>query len=382
MNIYVVAVAILLLQRIHITVGDETVRDLSVAEDTVVVVGRVAHDGCEAGLCWDNTSCEWISRCDGVVGEECGQYNALCKKKTLRLNGETGTGTDSESESDSDSDSESESNKSCTADSDCSEETEYCAQGTCLTDGRCLSSSDCINPNNFRFQDIKCMGYQYCAFTSDTDTAGLDRVVDVDVTVLQSKSTSWVGVVVGHCTRKCGAFCEQKQQERTRCSVTGCSDDTITMMRSRCPGIVSCVVDYCDDNCTGIYFDASGSVLTDCTPLLPPPLQSTYDVMAKTNTNTEIDPSLQSVYDNLEEEINPKEFIIHDPSTIITVGDKQLIAVTGKEQAGGYTCGLETWWRKIKKNGKKFSNWKPGQCLFQTKPEWVGETRNDGAYWA
>jgi len=40
-------------------------------EDAAVVV-VVIKDGCGAGQCWDNSSCEWISLCD-VVGE-CGEY--------------------------------------------------------------------------------------------------------------------------------------------------------------------------------------------------------------------------------------------------------------------------------------------------------------------
>jgi len=39
----------------------------------------IVHDDCKAGLCWDNTSCEWISSCD-VVGE-CGEYNEFCVKQ-------------------------------------------------------------------------------------------------------------------------------------------------------------------------------------------------------------------------------------------------------------------------------------------------------------
>jgi len=44
-------------------------------------VGDVVNDGCEAGLCWDNTICEWISLCDIVVGEECGEYNEFCEEE-------------------------------------------------------------------------------------------------------------------------------------------------------------------------------------------------------------------------------------------------------------------------------------------------------------
>jgi len=43
-------------------------------------VGDVVNDGCEAGLCWDNTICAWISLCDIGVGEECGEYNEFCEE--------------------------------------------------------------------------------------------------------------------------------------------------------------------------------------------------------------------------------------------------------------------------------------------------------------
>lgn len=78
--------------------------------------------------------------------------------------------------------------------------------------------------------------------------------------------------------------------------------------------------------------------------------------------------------------VDPNDYTIHDPSRIITVGNKQMIAVTGKAQEDGYNCGLETWWRKKGDKG----NWKPGQCLFQKKPNWIREEApgNDGAFWA
>jgi len=93
-----------------------------------------------------------------------------------------------------------------------------------------------------------------------------------------------------------------------------------------------------------------------------------------------IDDSLFSVYESIYPGHDPSEYIIHDPSRIITYGDKQMIAVTGKAQEDGYNCGLETWWRKVGGKG----NWKPGQCLFRTKPSWASTQTptNDGAYWA
>ena len=91
------------------------------------------------------------------------------------------------------------------------------------------------------------------------------------------------------------------------------------------------------------------------------------------------DPPLKSIYDSMTIDIPSSDYVIHDPSQIITYGNHQLIAVTGKAQEDGYDCGLETWWRPLGASG-----WNPGQCLLQTKPDWVLEDcpGNDGAYWA
>jgi len=99
-----------------------------------------------------------------------------------------------------------------------------------------------------------------------------------------------------------------------------------------------------------------------------------------THVAGDTDASLLSVYDRMTIEIDPSDYTIHDPSQIVTIGTKQMIAVTGKAQEDGYDCGLETWWRNIGDRG----DWKPGQCLFRTKPSWVTEevSLNDGAFWA
>jgi len=88
------------------------------------------------------------------------------------------------------------------------------------------------------------------------------------------------------------------------------------------------------------------------------------------------DYSLKDMYKSLEWEY--PDFTIHDPSSIITVGNKQLIAVTGNAQEDGYDCGIETWYRRGK------GPWRPGQCLFRKKPSWVPieAPGNDGAFWA
>ena len=92
------------------------------------------------------------------------------------------------------------------------------------------------------------------------------------------------------------------------------------------------------------------------------------------------DSSLLSVYNGMTVDIDSSDYTIHDPSRIVTIGTKQMIAVTGKAQEDGYDCGLETWWRNVGDGG----NWEPGQCLFRTKPSWVAEeaSLNDGAFWA
>ena len=88
------------------------------------------------------------------------------------------------------------------------------------------------------------------------------------------------------------------------------------------------------------------------------------------------DPPLWKIYNTAG--VEPKEeWVIHDPSRIMRKGKKQMIATTGKAQEDGYDCGIETWWRKKQNKGK----WKPGQCLLQEKPSWVGEyTSNDGKF--
>lgn len=114
----------------------------------------------------------------------------------------------------------------CMGNSDCDSQTEYCAQGTCLENGRCSSDSDCKNPNHM-FADIKCFGYQYC---------------DAD----------------GFCDRECGVECPGGQRP-AQCNTTKC--DTTEL--SSCADAVSCSPDYCND-CSGDFYDEAGFVIEEC----------------------------------------------------------------------------------------------------------------------
>jgi arabinan endo-1,5-alpha-L-arabinosidase len=77
--------------------------------------------------------------------------------------------------------------------------------------------------------------------------------------------------------------------------------------------------------------------------------------------------------------LGPHNWTLHDPSRIVELDGWQMMAVTGKENAGGYGCGLELW--MLAPEGRR---WRPGQCLLSEKPAWVAEElpSNDGAYWA
>jgi len=93
------------------------------------------------------------------------------------------------------------------------------------------------------------------------------------------------------------------------------------------------------------------------------------------------DPDLSDVYANMNpvQYTGPQDWVIHDPSKIVATDGLLMIAVTGKAQEDGYTCGLETWYISADQ-----TDWQPGQCLFTSKPEWVAAElpANDGAYWA
>ena len=70
---------------------------------------------------------------------------------------------------------------------------------------------------------------------------------------------------------------------------------------------------------------------------------------------------------------------LHDPSAIVALDGWLLLAVTGKENTHGYTCGLELWYL-----APGYTTWRFGQCLLTDKPDWVDEEvpTNDGAFWA
>ncbi len=77
--------------------------------------------------------------------------------------------------------------------------------------------------------------------------------------------------------------------------------------------------------------------------------------------------------------LGPHNWSLHDPSRIVELDGWKMMAVTGKENADGYRCGLELW--RQAPGGRRF---RPGQCLLSEKPAWVDEElpTNDGAYWA
>lgn len=84
-------------------------------------------------------------------------------------------------------------------------------------------------------------------------------------------------------------------------------------------------------------------------------------------------------YQGLMRPIASDDWHLHDPSSIIELQGRQVVAVTGKENVDGYRCGLETWSREYQN-----APWKPDQCLFAEKPRWVVQELpdNDGAFWA
>ena len=89
--------------------------------------------------------------------------------------------------------------------------------------------------------------------------------------------------------------------------------------------------------------------------------------------------SLMKVFNSVDPSYSQELYGIHDPSRFIDNQDGQILVNTGKENAEGYNCGLETWRRDSAND-----NWKPDLCLVQEKPEWINEEMPEqgGAYWA
>jgi len=128
---------------------------------------------------------------------------------------------------------------SCTSDADCNISASttrtvdldrgsmYCAQGTCMDMGSCLSDMDCMNPVNI-FDDKRCAGYLTC------DDSGM-------------------------CDRICGEMCKNGSRS-VKCVVDPC-DPTRFNASELCPVSVSCRSSYCDGACNAVYFDAAGESL-------------------------------------------------------------------------------------------------------------------------
>ena len=88
---------------------------------------------------------------------------------------------------------------------------------------------------------------------------------------------------------------------------------------------------------------------------------------------------LWSEYAAMMPRMTPGTWHLHDPSAIVTLNGWQVVVVTGKENAEGYRCGLESWRR-----ADDASPWQPHLCLFRDKPAWIADELpdNDGAFWA
>ncbi|MEM7532525.1 MAG: family 43 glycosylhydrolase [Chloroflexota bacterium] len=101
-------------------------------------------------------------------------------------------------------------------------------------------------------------------------------------------------------------------------------------------------------------------------------------------TSVTPDASLLTVFNQLGQghPVSEMGWHIHDPSRLAKATDAVdaplIVGVTGKENADGYQCGLETW---VQDNT---GTWQPWQCLLIDKPSWITQQipENDGAYWA
>lgn len=89
--------------------------------------------------------------------------------------------------------------------------------------------------------------------------------------------------------------------------------------------------------------------------------------------------SLSREHKSMNPATTTSDWHLHDPSSIVELNGWQVVAVTGKENADGYRCGLETWKRQSENDP-----WQPDQCLYIEKPDWISDELplNDGAFWA
>ena len=153
----------------------------------------------------------------------------------------------------------------------------------------------------------------------------------------------------------------------------GCFDDAkkgelVVGIDGNAPGEGLGCIDYEDENGNGLY--DSGEPCNDGNS----PISYTVTV-----------DSLEAVFNKMYQEddggyyYTEDKWVIHDISEIVEIDGMLMFGVTGKEQADGYDCGLETWY--IFPGQSTFT---PGQCLLFEKPTWHAEyvPSNDGALWA
>ena len=153
----------------------------------------------------------------------------------------------------------------------------------------------------------------------------------------------------------------------------GCFDDAkkgelVVGIDGNAPGEGLGCIDYEDENGNGLY-DSGEPCNDDNSPI-------SYTVTVD---------SLEAVFNKMYQEddggyyYTEDKWVIHDISEIVEIDGMLMFGVTGKEQADGYDCGLETWY--IFPGQSTFT---PGQCLLFEKPTWHAEyvPSNDGALWA
>ena len=146
------------------------------------------------------------------------------------------------------------------------------------------------------------------------------------------------------------------------------TDESINDENSTAPGEGKGCIDYEDTNDNGLYDEG----------------EPCNDKDSSVSHNITVD-SLEAVFNSMYHEddggyyYTEDQWVIHDISEIVAIDGMLMFGVTGKEQADGYDCGLETWY--IFPGDLNFT---PGQCLLREKPSWHAEyvPSNDGALWA